>query len=90
MSYLTEQEIIALNESTLDTVTPFAMRWVSKGQLSIARYYGGCKFQGRDYIYMPLTDELVRDDVVAWLAKYRKSRKKFKECVGVEILGFNF
>jgi hypothetical protein len=25
---------------------------------------------------MPLADELIREDVVEWLAKYRKSQKK--------------
>ena len=76
MSYLTEQEIIALNESTLSTATPFAISGVTNSQLSIARYYGGCSYQGKHYIYMPMTDELVRDDVMAWLAKYRKSEAK--------------
>ena len=75
MSHLTQSEIDALQLSTLDKATPFLLRWVSKGQLSVARYYGGCTFQGRHYFYLPLTDELIRDDVVRWLAKYRKRQK---------------
>ncbi len=76
MSYLTEQEIAALQLSKLDTATPFAISGVSNTQLSIARHYGGSTFQGWQYTYMPLTDELVRDDVVKWLAKHRKQQKK--------------
>lgn len=37
---------------------------VSKTQLSIARYYGGCRVQGEHYIYDAAKDELVRADVV--------------------------
>ena len=76
MGHMTEAEIDALQLSNLDRATPFAIGGVSQSQLSIARYYGGCKFQGRNYSYLPLTDELLRDDVVKWLAKHRKAQKK--------------
>lgn len=80
MSHLTQSEIDALQLSKLDRDTPFVINGVSNGQLSIARHYGGCTFrctfQGKKYIYMPLTDELIRDDVVKWLEKYRKRKKK--------------
>lgn len=75
MSHLTEAEIEALQDSGLDRDTPYAIQGVINTQLSIARYYGGCKFMGRNYSYIPSTDELIRDDVVRWLAKYRKARK---------------
>lgn len=32
-------------------------------QLSIARFYGGCKIQGQHYTIDPETDDLVREDV---------------------------
>lgn len=76
MSHLTQPEIDALQLSTLDKNTPFLIRWVSNSQLSIARHYGGCTFQRQWYKYLPLTDELIREDVVEWLAKYRKRQKK--------------
>jgi hypothetical protein len=76
MSHLTEAEISALQDSKLDRATPYLIQGVSNTQLSIARHYGGCKFQGRSYSYIQPTDELVRDDVVKWLAKYRKAQKK--------------
>lgn len=76
MSHLTESEIAALQLSKLDTATPFAIGGVSNSQLSIARYYGGCTYNGRHYVYMPMTDEIIRDDVVKWLAKHRKRQKK--------------
>jgi len=70
--HMTEEEIDALQLSKLDRATPFVIGGVSQSQLSIARYYGGCKFQGQNYSYLPITDELLRDDVVKWLKKHRK------------------
>ena len=72
---MTEKEIDALQETKLDRATPFAISGVSNTQLSVARYFGGCKFQGRNYLYLPETDELLRDDVVKWLKKYRKAQE---------------
>jgi hypothetical protein len=73
---MTEEEIVAMQATKLDRETPFVIRGVSRSQLSIARFCGGCKFQGRTYTYIPTTDELLRDDVVEWLAKHRKSQRK--------------
>ena len=36
---------------------------VTESQLSISRFYGGCKFGGHSYIYDPDKDELIRDDI---------------------------
>lgn len=76
MGHMTEAEIDALQATKLDRATPFVICGVSQTQLSIARFYGGCKFQGRNYSYIPTTDELLRDDVVKWLAKHRKAQRK--------------
>lgn len=46
--------------------TPYGITNVSMTQLSIARHYGGCKFQGDSYTYLPDTDELIRNDVLRW------------------------
>jgi len=62
--------------SKLDRKTPFAIQWVSQTQFSIARHYGGIKFNGFGYIYFPEHDELIRDDVLGWLKKHRKAQKK--------------
>jgi len=70
MSFITHQA------SPLSKTTPFAIAGVSTGQLSVARHYGGCRYMGQGYSYIPTTDELVRDDVVAWLAKHRKAQAK--------------
>jgi len=56
----------------LDRSTPFGMTNVSTTQLSIARHYGGIKFNGARYTYFPDTDELVRDDVLRWLVKMKR------------------
>ena len=41
----------------------------SNSQFSIARFYGGIRFNGEHYTYLPGADQLVRDDVLAWLKK---------------------
>ena len=47
---------------------------VSKTQLSIARHYGGCKVQGKHFVYNPIDDSLIREDVVKWIAKRKKAK----------------
>jgi len=55
-----------LEGCTLHRRTPYGMASVSMSQLSIARHYGGIKYKGDDYTYFPVSDELVRDDVLKW------------------------
>jgi len=76
MSHITESEELALQDAGLDRRSPFMVRRVSKTQFSIARHYGGVVFKGQSYAYLPMTDELIRDDVVKWLAKYRRAEIK--------------
>jgi hypothetical protein len=76
MTYLTQDEIDLLQLSNLSRDTPFLIAWVGHWQLSIARHYGGCKFNGQNYTYIPTTDELVRDDVLKWVTKRRKEQKR--------------
>lgn len=52
---------------------------VSMGFFSIARYYGGIKFQGVYYAYDPTRDVLVRDDVLKARAKAEREKKKAKK-----------
>ena len=61
MTYLTDDELNAVQSSGLDPFTPYAIQGVSQTQLSIARHYGGCTYGGREYYYIPTTDELVRE-----------------------------
>ena len=57
--------------------SPFGIRNVSQTQFSIARHFGGIKYNEYGYSYLPLTDELIRDDVLSWKRKRkRESRKK--------------
>jgi hypothetical protein len=44
--------------------------------MSIARHYGGIKYNGQDYLYLPATDELIRDDVFRWLTKRERNAKQ--------------
>jgi hypothetical protein len=61
-----------LAKCPLNHDTPFVFRNVSMSQLSIARHYGGIRYNGELYTYFPQTDELVRDDVLQWWSSYEK------------------
>ncbi len=76
-SYLTEAEIDACQK--LHKKTPFLICGVTQTHLSIARHYGGIRYNGDSYTYMPPTDELVRDDVLKLVTKLRKPPRKAKE-----------
>jgi hypothetical protein len=62
----------------LSRKTPYGMTNVSMTQLSVARHYGGINFNGQTYTYFPDTDELVRDDVLAW-SKGKKAKPANKQ-----------
>ena len=53
---------------------PERIHHVSHTQLSIARFYGGCKYNGDDYIYIPSEDVLVRADI------FKKEQMPGKKC----------
>ena len=48
-------------------------------QFSIARFYGGIKFNGETFTYLPDTDELIRDDVLRWRVKQLKGEAQNKK-----------
>jgi hypothetical protein len=79
MTYLTQEEINLLQLSGLSRETPYLITGVSHGYFSVARHYGGCIVSGKHYVYIPATDELIRDDVMKWVIKLRKKAKKPKE-----------
>ena len=70
--YFTVADIV---DCPLSRALPFGITNVSQSQMSIARHYGGCTWQGEKYTYMPPTDELIRDDVLHWLVAKRKAGK---------------
>jgi hypothetical protein len=59
--------------------TTIAYTGVSMSQLSIARHYGGCKVQGKHFVYNPVDDSLIREDVVKWIGKRKKQGCKDEE-----------
>jgi len=75
-SFLTEEEFNALANCGLDRLSPYLITSVRNTQMSIARHYGGIEFRGKYYIYLPDTDELIRDDVLGWLNKNRRKQRK--------------
>lgn len=66
--------LYGLENCPLHRKTPFGVTNVSMTQLSIARYYGGIKYNGEDYTYHGPTDELIRDDVLKWKKKQEKQQ----------------
>lgn len=64
--------LFGLDECPLHRKTPYGMTNVSMTQLSIARHYGGIKYNGESYTYLPKTDELIRNDVLKWQTKNAK------------------
>lgn len=76
--------MIDMTKSVLDDVhlcglhrrTPYGMTNVSMTQFSIARHYGGIKFNGDSYTYFPHCDELIRDDVLRWKTNQPKESER--------------
>lgn len=70
-TYLTESEVAAIQH--LDRSAPYVIQNVTQTQFSVARHYGTCRFNGHLYTFFPATDELIRDDVLKFVAKLRKT-----------------
>lgn len=73
---MTTTGLSGLENCPLHRNTPFGIKNVSSSQFSIARHYGGIKYNGDSYTYLPPTDELIRDDVLKWQQKNSKKKKK--------------
>ncbi len=54
---------------------------ISETQLSIAKYSFGAKIHGKHYVYNPIDDSLIREDVVKWIAYHKKSKEAPKKPV---------
>ena len=72
---ITEAELLQVMVA-LPADTPYIITGVSSSIFSTARHFGTCTFQGKGYTYNPVTDELVRNDVLKFLHKIRKEAKK--------------
>lgn len=59
-------------ECGLHRRTPYGITNVRETQFSIARFYGAITFNGEHYTYFPDSDELIRDDVLAWKTEKEK------------------
>lgn len=51
---------------------------ISMTQLSIAKHFGGCKVQGKNFVYNLIDDSLIREDVAKWIAKRKKKAQSGK------------
>ena len=68
--------LTGLDDCPLHRNSPYGVANVSHTQLSIARYYGAINFNGFKYIYNPMTDELIREDVLKWKTKQWRAKQK--------------
>lgn len=75
--FMSAEELAAVQH--LHTRAPYAITGISRGMFSVARHYGGMKFQGASYTYVPEHDECVRDDVLRSVLKMRKKAAPRKE-----------
>jgi hypothetical protein len=73
MTLITELNLIGCD---LPTDSPYVINGVMNTQFSIARFYGGVKFNDHHYFYDADHDQLVRGDVLAWITKQRKAAAK--------------
>ena len=73
MSYLTKAELAAVNESTLHKLTPYVIDDDRHEAMRFAKLDGFVKWHGDEYVYIDATGELIRDDVLKWLEKRRKT-----------------
>lgn len=55
---------------------PDEIHKVSHTQLSVARHYGGCIFNGKEYVYFHDEDKLVRKDLL------KKKKPKTRRFIG--------
>ena len=87
-SFLTDSEIEALPSSGIDfSIAPAVIRGASKSQFSVARHFGGCKAYGKSYTYCPVTDELIRGDVLKFVMAARKKDARDKVSAAEERQG---
>ena len=63
-------------------IAPEELQNVSCGKLSVARLYGGCTFQGAEYVYDADADKLIRLDVHE--ARAKASRVEAKALANAE------
>lgn len=73
-SYLTESEVEQIQ--VLHKRTYYAVCHVSTTIFSVARLYGRATIQGEPFTYFPDTDELIRDDVLKFVADLRKPKRR--------------
>jgi hypothetical protein len=79
MSYLTTDEKMRLALEWPDMSASLGWANVSMTLFSIARHYGGIRFNGHNYTYFPKHDELWRDDVLKMVHGWRRTDAMAKE-----------
>jgi hypothetical protein len=72
------REHLAELAAEFGTTAQIAYVHVSQTQLSVARHYGGAKIEGHQFIYNPVEDTLIREDVFKWIAD-KKNPKPAKK-----------
>lgn len=85
MSYLTDEELQSVQALPKDT--PYLIKGVSSGFFSIARHTGGITYNCRQYVYNPVTDELIRDDVLKLVESLRRLKAKVERAAAKERQG---
>lgn len=74
MSYLTPDDLALIQRLPKDA--PYAITGVTGSQFSVARTSMGCTAYGHQYHYNPITDELIRADVLRLVEANRRTAQK--------------
>ncbi len=71
MSYLTDDELRALEDSSLDPFTPYVLEETDE----VTEHRGTYFYRGAIYELI-LPNELIRDDVIRWVTRRREDERK--------------
>jgi hypothetical protein len=56
--------------------TRIAVANVSISMFSVARHFGGCRIDGKYFVYNWMDDSIIREDVIKWITKRKKQEAK--------------
>lgn len=71
--------LCGLEDCPLHKRTPWGIRNVSMTVFSVSRHTCGCTIHGEYYAYIPMTDELIRQDVLKWKLNRKPAAEKAEQ-----------
>jgi hypothetical protein len=75
-SHITDEEYTQFVLSDPPYKPWYIIKGVSTSIFSVCRHYGGGRIEGANYTYIRETDELIREDLMLFVARLRAQQKK--------------